>query len=237
MGEGGGGRRERKGFSPSALSLFRFHLSPFPPETPDTQARRGEEEGGEERSEKGSQSEGRETPETDIFTDAFHPRTVWFVISQSTSFVVLRSCCYQHEKLSVLSISPSLGVRGKEVLERGWGGGEGREREAWPKTFVSFFPPPLKSLLPHGPCFTDSSHEGFSLAVSLLLKYNVLKSLDQNLAPKSPMPNFRRQKPWNQVTISVTIYIKSLAIDRDNKKMNWSVGLPLDTLQTFDMID
>ena len=24
--------------SPSALSLFRFHLSPFPPETPDTQA-------------------------------------------------------------------------------------------------------------------------------------------------------------------------------------------------------
>ena len=76
MGEGGGGRRERKGFSPSALSLFRFHLSPFPPETPDTQARRGEEEGGEERSEKGSQSEGRETPETDIFTDTFHPRTV-----------------------------------------------------------------------------------------------------------------------------------------------------------------
>ena len=25
-------------FSPSALSFFRFHLSPFPPETPDTQA-------------------------------------------------------------------------------------------------------------------------------------------------------------------------------------------------------
>ena len=25
-------------FSPSALSLFRFHLSPFPLETPDTQA-------------------------------------------------------------------------------------------------------------------------------------------------------------------------------------------------------
>ena len=25
-------------FSPSALSLIRFHLSPFPPETPDTQA-------------------------------------------------------------------------------------------------------------------------------------------------------------------------------------------------------
>ena len=25
-------------FSPSVLSLFRFHLSPFPPETPDTQA-------------------------------------------------------------------------------------------------------------------------------------------------------------------------------------------------------
>ena len=37
MGEGGGG--EEKGFSPSALSLFRFHLSPFPPETPDTQAK------------------------------------------------------------------------------------------------------------------------------------------------------------------------------------------------------
>ena len=35
MGEGG----EEKGtFSPSALSPFRFHLSPFPPETPDTQA-------------------------------------------------------------------------------------------------------------------------------------------------------------------------------------------------------
>ena len=33
MGEGGGGR-----FSPSALSLFGFHLSTFPPETPDTQA-------------------------------------------------------------------------------------------------------------------------------------------------------------------------------------------------------
>ena len=30
MGEGGGGE---------ALSLFRFHLSPFPPETPDTQAK------------------------------------------------------------------------------------------------------------------------------------------------------------------------------------------------------
>ena len=28
-------------FSPSALSLFRFHLSPFPPETPDTQAKQG----------------------------------------------------------------------------------------------------------------------------------------------------------------------------------------------------
>ena len=31
MGEGGGGR--------SSLSLFRFHLSPFPPETPDTHAK------------------------------------------------------------------------------------------------------------------------------------------------------------------------------------------------------
>ena len=29
-----------KRFSPTALSLFRFHLSPFPPETPDTQATR-----------------------------------------------------------------------------------------------------------------------------------------------------------------------------------------------------
>ena len=37
-GGGGRGRRERKGFSPSALSLFRFHPSPFPRETPDTQA-------------------------------------------------------------------------------------------------------------------------------------------------------------------------------------------------------
>ena len=37
MGEGVGERRE--GFSPSALSLFRFHLSFFPPETPDTQAK------------------------------------------------------------------------------------------------------------------------------------------------------------------------------------------------------
>ena len=35
---GGGGR----GFSPSPLSLFRFHLSPFPPETPDTQAKMSE---------------------------------------------------------------------------------------------------------------------------------------------------------------------------------------------------
>ena len=35
MGERGGGRR---GFPPSAFSLFHFHLSPFPPETPDTQA-------------------------------------------------------------------------------------------------------------------------------------------------------------------------------------------------------
>ena len=37
MGEGGGGE-EKGSFSPSALSLFRLHLSPFPPETPDTQA-------------------------------------------------------------------------------------------------------------------------------------------------------------------------------------------------------
>ena len=29
MGEGGGGE-EKGSFSPSALSLFRFHLSPFP---------------------------------------------------------------------------------------------------------------------------------------------------------------------------------------------------------------
>ena len=36
MGEGGGGE-EKGSFSPSALSLFRFHLSPFPPETPNTQ--------------------------------------------------------------------------------------------------------------------------------------------------------------------------------------------------------
>ena len=32
MGEGGGGGGRR------ALSLFRFHLSPFPPETANTQA-------------------------------------------------------------------------------------------------------------------------------------------------------------------------------------------------------
>ena len=38
MGEGGGGRRE----SYSVLSLFRFHLSTFPPETPDTQAKEGD---------------------------------------------------------------------------------------------------------------------------------------------------------------------------------------------------
>ena len=37
MGEGEGGE-EKGSFSPSALSLFRFHLSPFPPETHDTQA-------------------------------------------------------------------------------------------------------------------------------------------------------------------------------------------------------
>ena len=34
-GGGGGGRRERKFLS---FFLFRFHLSPFPPETSDTQA-------------------------------------------------------------------------------------------------------------------------------------------------------------------------------------------------------
>ena len=34
MGEGVGGEEQ-------ALSLFRFHLSPFPPETPDTQAIEG----------------------------------------------------------------------------------------------------------------------------------------------------------------------------------------------------
>ena len=38
MGEAGGGEEKGRRFSPSALSLFRFHLSPFPPETPDTQA-------------------------------------------------------------------------------------------------------------------------------------------------------------------------------------------------------
>ena len=32
--DGGGGRREKKG-----SLLFRFHLFPFPPEMPDTQAR------------------------------------------------------------------------------------------------------------------------------------------------------------------------------------------------------
>ena len=36
MGEGGGG--EEKGRFLSFSSLPRFHLSPFPPETPDTQA-------------------------------------------------------------------------------------------------------------------------------------------------------------------------------------------------------
>ena len=34
-----GGGEEKESFSPSALSLFRFHLSPFPPETPDSQVR------------------------------------------------------------------------------------------------------------------------------------------------------------------------------------------------------
>ena len=38
MGEARGGV-EKGSFSLSALSLFRFHLSPFPPETPDTQAK------------------------------------------------------------------------------------------------------------------------------------------------------------------------------------------------------
>ena len=39
MGEGGEGEEKgSQGFSPSALSLFRFHLSSFLPETPDTQA-------------------------------------------------------------------------------------------------------------------------------------------------------------------------------------------------------
>ena len=38
-----GGETEEKGrcFSPSSLSPFHFHLSPFPPETPDTQASGG----------------------------------------------------------------------------------------------------------------------------------------------------------------------------------------------------
>ena len=51
MGEGGGGEEkgvEEEGssksicvrrLSPSALSFFGFHLSPFPPEMPDTQAK------------------------------------------------------------------------------------------------------------------------------------------------------------------------------------------------------
>ena len=38
MGKAGGGV-EKGSFSLSALSLLRFHLSPFPPETPDTQAK------------------------------------------------------------------------------------------------------------------------------------------------------------------------------------------------------
>ena len=42
MGEvGGGEEKEKESFSPSALSLFRFHLSPFPPEMPDSQASGG----------------------------------------------------------------------------------------------------------------------------------------------------------------------------------------------------
>ena len=40
MGEGGGGRGRRE--SSSVLSLFRFHLFPFPPEKPDTQAKEGD---------------------------------------------------------------------------------------------------------------------------------------------------------------------------------------------------
>ena len=63
-----------------------------------------------------------------------------------------------------------------------------------PKTSSLSSTPPLKSLLPHGPCFTDSSHEEFSLAVSLLLKYNVLKSPDQNLAPKKSNAEFPTAK-------------------------------------------
>ena len=42
MGGGEEGEKRKEGrFSPSALSPFRFHLSPFPPEleTPDTQAK------------------------------------------------------------------------------------------------------------------------------------------------------------------------------------------------------
>ena len=180
MGEGGGGRRERKGWmvpvkaSVSGVSLLQlspFFASIFPLFPPKRLILRlGWRAKGEKRL-----------------------RQIFLRTPSTPSFAVLRSCCYQHEKLSFLSISPSLGVRGKEVLEKG-GGGEGREKEAWPKTFVSLFPPPLKSLLRHGPCFTDSSHEGFSLAVSLLLKYNVLKSLDQNLAPKKSNAEFPTAK-------------------------------------------
>ena len=41
MEEGGGAEEKGRRFSPSALSPFHFHLSPFPPETPDTQASGG----------------------------------------------------------------------------------------------------------------------------------------------------------------------------------------------------
>ena len=39
MGEGGGGEEKERFLSFISLSLFHFHLSPFSPETPDTQAR------------------------------------------------------------------------------------------------------------------------------------------------------------------------------------------------------
>ena len=41
MGEGGGAEEKGRRFSPSALSPFHLHLSPFSPETPDTQASGG----------------------------------------------------------------------------------------------------------------------------------------------------------------------------------------------------
>ena len=61
MGEGGGG----------PLSLFRFHLSPFPPETPDTQAKNGVNM--KQQTNIGERSPGEGGYSTNVYTGRLRP--------------------------------------------------------------------------------------------------------------------------------------------------------------------